>query len=200
MDPARATRPFLVTGFGPFGPVDENPSGAMARRIDGARVGERPVVGRELRVSFAAVPAALAELVDEHAPAAIVALGVQREAWWRLERRAVRPLTSLKADVDGVVALEFDRAARSAERRTDLDLDALSLALVEADFVARPSDDAGGFVCEWCYAHALEQGARLGVPALFVHLPPEGAESDARRDEALRLVLAGVAAQLDARG
>lgn len=198
MSSTSATRPLLVTGFGPFGPVERNPSGAMARRFDGARVAGRAIVGRELPVSFAAVPPALAELVDEHAPAAIVALGVQREDWWRLERRAVRPLGSLKADVDGVVALDFDRAARRAERRTTLDVDGLARRLVDADFVARASDDAGGYVCEWCYGQALEHAERIGGPALFVHVPPDGAVNDARRDEALTLVLEGVVAQLDA--
>lgn len=196
--PLPATGPFLVTGFGPFGPVDVNPSGAMARWADGARIAGRAVVGRELRVSFAAVPSALAELVDEHEPAAIVALGVQREDWWRLERRALRPLTSLKADVDGVVALEHDRAARPAERRTVLDVDALANDLVEAGFTARASDDAGGYVCEWCYGQALEHGERLGVPALFIHVPPEGAEVDARRDQALGLVLGAIERHLGA--
>lgn len=191
-----APRPILVTGFGDFLAVRGNPSGALARWVDGRSVGDRPVVGRELRVSLAELPRALASHVDELRPVALVALGVQRQLWWRLERCARRPLTSSKADVDGAVASHFDRAAAPERRATQLDVDRLARELVAAGFVARPSEDAGGYVCEWCYHHLFVHGARIGAPALFVHVPPDGAVAPLRQCEALELVLLGVARQL----
>jgi pyrrolidone-carboxylate peptidase len=34
------------------------------------------------------------------------------------------------------------------------------------------SDDAGGYVCERVYREILALGEQLGVPALFLHVPP----------------------------
>jgi pyrrolidone-carboxylate peptidase len=47
----------LVTGFGPFLDVVDNPSGALARALDGSRIGPWRVVGMELPVSTARAPA-----------------------------------------------------------------------------------------------------------------------------------------------
>ncbi|HKX45494.1 MAG TPA: pyrrolidone-carboxylate peptidase, partial [Planctomycetota bacterium] len=58
----------LVTGFGPFLDVDDNPSGAVARALDGARVGPFEVVGRELPVLFDAAPRAVDAALAELAP------------------------------------------------------------------------------------------------------------------------------------
>lgn len=197
--PSRSSdpRPVLVTGFGPFGAVANNPSGSMARWIDGRRVAGRPVVGRELRVALGALPSELARHVADADPVALVALGVQRGAWWRFERRARRPLTSPKADVDGVVAAHFDREARTFERATGLDVSALATDLAALGFDARASEDAGGFVCEWCYHHLLEHGARLGAPALFLHVPPDGAVPVEQRHLALEHVLTAIVRQLE---
>ena len=42
----------LLTGFGPFLKVTDNPSGALARRFDGRSVGSTAVRGFELPVVF----------------------------------------------------------------------------------------------------------------------------------------------------
>jgi len=89
----------LVTGFGPFLEVENNPSGLLARALvaDEGLAAElgAPVRGGELPVSIErsapAFDALLAELAE--GPRAILCLGVQREAWWRLERCARGRLT-----------------------------------------------------------------------------------------------------------
>jgi pyroglutamyl-peptidase len=197
-DPRRAGsagRPILVTGFGPFLSVAENPSGALARWADGRRFGDHQVVGQVLRVAFAGLPEELERAVTGciEPPCALVSLGVQREAWWRLERRARRPLTSVKCDVDGELASGFDADAPASERHTRFDLDRLCGAIADLDLPARASDDAGGYVCEWCYDHLLGHGERLGVPALFVHVPPHDAFEDEVQERALGALLGEVA-------
>lgn len=194
-----AAAPILLTGFGPFLDVEVNPSGELARWADGRRFGERSVIGRILRVAFAGLPDELERAVTDcpAPPCALVALGVQREAWWRFERRARRPLSSVKFDVDGALASGFDAHTPATERRTGFDLERLAGAVVRLGLPARPSDDAGGYVCEWCYDHLLAHGERLGVPALFVHIPPHAAFNQDVQERALEALLEEVARVID---
>lgn len=165
----------LLTGFGPFPGVEENPSGHLALGL-----GDRPPVGLDLRatvlpVTFAGVPPALAAFVAGHEeadPRLLLSLGVHRDAGFRLERRARAAPTSARPDQAG-----GGGAGHAADRPrvTGLALEPLAAGLAE---VARPlggvavSDDAGGYVCDWTYQHLLQHGERLGIPALFLHVPP----------------------------
>jgi pyrrolidone-carboxylate peptidase len=52
------------------------------------------------------------------------------------------------------------------------------------------SESAGGYVCEHLYHHLLGRAGERGIPALFLHVPPERYASLARQLEVVRLVLA----------
>lgn len=162
--------PVLLTGFGPFPGVSENPSGRIARVL-AADPGIHAVV---LPVGFRSAPlafdAALAELGGV-GPAALVGLGVHPGPGFRLERRAGHPLRSTRPDVEGVCAREVPLAG-PCERSSGLDLGALAAALSGSGADVRVSGDAGGYVCERLYLHALEAGERLAVPCVFLHVPP----------------------------
>lgn len=171
----------VVTGFGPFEEVRENPSGLLAERLDGRPDPLGRVVGRRLPVGFEAAPRALDELLAElgRAPDALLLLGVHPGQGFRLEARAKASLRPGRPDALGVDAADLGRS-EGPDLWSPLDLKALAVALLfgGADPVAI-SDDAGGYVCEALYRHALERGEALGVPALFVHVPPlEGADLD----------------------
>ena len=182
----------LLTGFGPFLKVTDNPSGALARRFDGRSVGSTAVRGFELPVVFDEVEgvleAALAEL--DGPPIGLLGLGVHRGRPWRVERCARRPLTATKPDVSGRVpsATRF-RPGAAPLLATPFEPIDLASALASAGFPAYASSHAGGYVCDRTY-HALLSSAReLGVPALFVHVPPyECADLD-RQAAALEVVL-----------
>lgn len=165
----------LLTGFEPFLDVALNPSGEVARRLDGCRVHGVRVVGRVLPVSVARVPAALEALVAEVRPRLLVGLGVQREPNFRFERRARLPLTAAKPDGDGRVPLDDVGTMPAEEHRTEVDVEALVRELHGRGVSARVSDDAGGYVCEWAYVHLLRHARRAGCPALFVHVPKAAA-------------------------
>jgi pyroglutamyl-peptidase len=169
----------LVTGFGPFLDVVHNPSGEVARRLDGREIHGLRVVGRVLPVSVARVPAALDALFDalfdDARPRLLVGLGVQREPNFRLERRARLPLTAAKPDGDGRVPLDDVGTMPAEEHTTDVDVEALVRELHARGVSARVSDDAGGYVCEWAYVHLLRHARRAGCPALFVHVPKAAA-------------------------
>ena len=189
---ARSSRPsrsplLLVSGFGAFQGVPENPSEVLA-----ARLAETPPQGWRvapvsLPVSFARGPKALDEVLATSEPSFLLGLGVHRGETLRLELRArARLLRRNRPDVDGVPAVEATVGAGSLGSALR---PALEAALVEhvrprASWVV--SEDAGGYVCERVYRHLLESAASRGVEAVFVHVPhltymTEGAQLDELR-------------------
>lgn len=164
--------PLLVTGFGAFESVEHNPSGALARALDG----EPGVVGVELPVTFRGSARALDAALERLGvpPAALLCTGVHPGASFRLERRAGAQLSSERPDNDGetgtAVAAELDGPG---DLETTLDVDALAALLRRAGAErVEVSANAGGYVCERVYRHALLRAGELGVPALFLHVPP----------------------------
>jgi len=167
----------LLTGFGPFGDVTENPSGALAQQLAAHPPEGLRVTAALLPVTFAGVPAALAAFVESaqrgRAPAALLSMGVHPGEGFRLERCARKAPDSTSADNDGQLASAF-HVARPRECTLDLEplVTLLQPLAVEAGSHVRISDDAGGYVCDWTYVHLLEHAERLGIPALFLHVPP----------------------------
>jgi len=165
----------LLTGFGPFLDVELNPSGELASALDGRELAGARVRSTILPVTFGgvgpALDAALESLFDVP-PAALLSMGVQREAWFRVERRARPELGSNQLDGDGLRGAEVGPLGER-EFVTGLELEPLVEALRRGGAgEAGISDDAGGYVCECTYHALLERAERLGVPALFLHVPP----------------------------
>jgi pyrrolidone-carboxylate peptidase len=162
-------RTLLVTGFGAFEGVEENPSGRLALALHAPPA----CVGVELPVTFRGAPlaldAALASL--EGPPLAILSLGVHPGPSFRLERQATTALRPGRIDNEGVTGDSLGLVG--APLQTALDLEALD-AVLRAAGAGEPelSSDAGGYVCERTYRHGLERGMELEVPALFLHVPP----------------------------
>ncbi len=165
----------FVTGFGPFLDVSENPSGELVRLLRDTPPAEVRVAGVVLPVSFARTPEALESALDEvsaQRPVVLLGLGAQRKSWFRLERRARARLDSKKPDAEGLFAADVGLLGEG-DLATGLDLEGLRLVLIEAGAAdARVSDDAGGYLCELTYYSLLRRASALGIPALFLHLPP----------------------------
>ncbi|MEE2941525.1 MAG: hypothetical protein VX460_14155 [Planctomycetota bacterium] len=169
-------RTLLLTGFEPFLDVAVNPSGLVAKAMDGERIGTRGprIRSVELPVSFTRAPGALREAAAALGDglAGVVSLGVHRGPEFRLEQRARSRFDSALPDNDGAVgggeALDGPR-----ERRPGVDLVALR-ALLSAAGADRTSlsNDAGGYLCERVFREGLELGRERGVTALFLHVPP----------------------------
>lgn len=165
----------LVTGFGPFGELLENPSGALARAVDGRQVQGVRVRGLELPVSYTAAPGLTAEAAK--GVRLVVGLGVaQNREGVQVERRAHGRPVGL--DVNGVCP-EALFGPKSLE--TDVDVEAFAAALG-----GTVSLDAGSYVCNaWLYT-ALRD---LDVPAVFVHIADADALSADRLVSALEVLL-----------
>ncbi len=167
----------LVTGFGPFPEVPRNCSGPLALALQDRPPPGIEVVARVLPASFRRAPEAYDELLETlggRRPCLLLALGVHRKAGFRLERRARRGLTGTKRlDVDGTVAREVSEEGPPLDTPLDLEGVARTMARSESAETFSVSDDAGDYVCERTYRHALERAGDLGIPGMFVHVPKE---------------------------
>ena len=186
----------LVTGFGPFFQVEENPSRTVAFALADAPPDGVRVSAVELPVDVATAGEAIDRAVASVEPVdLLLALGVQRDAYFRVERRARFRLTSQKPDNSGVVTEGIElEPARDFETRFDVEACARVLRASGAADV-RTSDDAGGFVCERVYHHVLALGARRPLPGLFLHLPPHDALSAEEQLPHVRALLPELASQ-----
>lgn len=153
----------LVTGFGPFPGVSDNPTAALARALDGMQIGAARVIGRVLPVSYRRGPAEAVRLARAHDARLVLGTGVAaNRATVCVERVAVRMMAG-RPDVDGLTDTGL-----VGDDRVNATIDTAGLA---AALGALSSDDAGSYVCNaWLYRVVKE----LDVPVGFVHVPATG--------------------------
>ena len=176
-------RALWLSGFGAFPGVPDNPTSHIAEALQGERFGDAYVTGRVLDVSYARAPAQLRESLAQLAcpPHAVVLLGVARRASYvRVERVARNVPAGATPDVDGLHAAPWPQDPPGRVLLTMVDVDRLAGSLNDAGYDARVSHDAGDYLCNYTYYHALRQAQADGTPALFVHIPPVGARVNQR--------------------
>jgi pyroglutamyl-peptidase len=192
----------LVTSFGAFPGVHRNPTREIAQALERDPPSGVQVVGRELPVTFEGAPAAVDELVAGAArrPDVLLGLGVQGRATLRLERLARGRLRGSRVDNAGRTQddLQIDLGA---DRVCTLDLDEIARELRAAGVPdVEVSSDAGGYVCELTFYQLLAHGEELGVPALFLHVPPIEAMDPAEQTRHVRTLVALLARRVAAAG
>lgn len=158
----------LLSGFGPFGSVTDNPTERLARHFDGARIGDRVVEGVALPTSFSRAKAILWERITDHD--VVLMLGVAegtREI--RVERFGRNHDDARLVDVDGAQPRGVIGEGPEV-LPVSIDVHAVVAALQRADVPAALSDSAGSYVCNHVlYATlATVDTARVG----FLHVPP----------------------------
>ena len=190
----------LVTGFGPYEEVEENPSARIAERLDADPPDGLELSVRILPVTFrgsvSELDAALAAL-EPRRPDAILCIGAQKKGKrFRVEKRATTELKAGRPDMLGVDAKELQLGAAPA-LETALDVEALAAALVQGGAKdPEVSEDAGGYVCERIYRHALERGDELEIPAVFLHVPSTKHVSVDKQFRPVRSLLVALARQV----
>ena len=168
----------LVTGFGPFGKVERNPSELIARELDGARIAGHDVAGRILPVSAESTPGAVRAALEETEPALALLLGVATgRAALSAERVAVNVFDFDEPDNDGArpVDIPIEPDGPAAYFAT-LPLRAILDAWKRADVPGYLSDTAGTYLCNAALYTALHATAEEARPVGFVHLPSLPAE------------------------
>lgn len=163
----------MLTGFRAFPGVADNPTEALLAHL----AGQPDLLPRGTRLAMLAVEyrtigPALDGLLDDgpdDGPAALVLTGYSHRATGiTLEAVATALCAPDKPDVTGFVAVQGEGPALA----TPIDLGALQ-ATIAPHAPCSISDDAGQYLCNYAYRHALDRVATRGLAtrALFVHLP-----------------------------
>jgi pyroglutamyl-peptidase len=168
-------RVVLLSGFGPFAEVRDNPSEVVVAAMAGKSVQEWVCQSVVLDVSYRRAPIQLFQAVKQVSPDCVLLLGVARnETTLRVERSAVNCMGSLLEDVDGMSGFGHPIDATQSPQtslQTSWPVEATVAFLNRKQVPARLSTDAGAYVCNALYYSALQ---RLEVPVVFLHVPMIG--------------------------
>lgn len=172
-----ATIRLLLTGFGPFPGAPVNPTGPLIRALKRklqSRAGIQ-VDTHVFRTTYGAVDRELPRLLARKKPDTLLMFGLAtRSRGLRVETQA-RNRISRHPDASGVMP-DRHRIAAGAPRTLPIRGPKATLlrAAKSGTLPARLSVNAGDYLCNYLYWHALEASKRDGGPsrAVFIHVPP----------------------------
>jgi pyroglutamyl-peptidase len=168
-------RHILLTGFEPFDGDTVNPSGEVAKQLDGRVIGDCVVRSVILPVQHEAARAVVAPLLEAPGLVAVVHLGLAGgRARISLERVAVNAMDYSRPDAHGQVLRDVACVEGGpAGYFSTLPLRDMLTALTEEGIPAMISNTAGTYLCNdisYTTLHALDERA-LAIPTGFIHLP-----------------------------
>jgi len=168
----------LLTGFGPFPGVPENPSGWLAETLaarNAAHDCERndcELYSRVLPTEWEAVATLTPRLHADLQPHVMIHFGVSARAKTLRIERSAHNHAGARVDACGALpgtpAISPDGAMRLD---TGLPVTALATHLRAQGHAANASRSCGRYLCNFLYYRSLEWAKRLGREALFVHVP-----------------------------
>ena len=171
----------LLTGFGPFGKVTNNPSARLVRHFAANGANGHELTCLTLPVSYACAPDLMQNAIASGGTNGqpfdlVLMLGVAAgAAKWRLERLG-RNRNDDYPDAEGFNpgGLVIDRAVGSSLPST-LPSSRLVGAIANAGLPAIPSDNAGGYLCNHLLFTTLRYLRRTAHPAraIFLHVPAD---------------------------
>jgi pyroglutamyl-peptidase len=163
----------LITGFGPFPGVPDNPSAWLAESLAAraAPVFDAEIEARVFPTEWG-VAALTPDLYSALQPSLMIHFGVsQRAETLRLERFAYNRAAPC-ADARGALPpAGLVRAGGRARLGTKLPAARIADRLSAGGLPAVPSGSAGSYVCNYLYYHALDWAEQSDCLALFVHIP-----------------------------
>jgi len=170
-----ADRVALLTGFEPYGGRGLNPAFEIVRRLDGADIGDVPVIGRSLPVSYRELHSRIDRLLDQFDPAVVIGLGLWPGApLIRLERIAINVADFEIVDNHGAFVTDMPVEGNGATALlATLPLRQIEQALLDAGIPARVSNTAGTFLCNatlFEFLHGLA-GRGRSTACGFIHVP-----------------------------
>src|SRR6266704_2920180 len=186
----------LITGFGPFPGAPYNPTQALAMRLLRLRrpaFSDVELSGHIFPVTYKAVDQELPQALAKHRPQALLMFGLAgRTAHVRIETRARNAVTLLWPDAAQTRVRKGSIGPGPDAMRFGPHALRLLRAAVGTGIDARPSRDAGSYLCNYLSWRAIEaantgDGPRL---AAFVHVPPLArGDASQRKDAAHRVTL-----------
>lgn len=185
----------LLTGFGAFPGVHDNPTAALVAQLVRRRRPLGPDVRRIAHVfetCYGAVDAELPALIEQYRPDAIAMFGLAaRTRHLRIETQARNRLLTSFPDAGGHRPLRSvitpDASAHLPGRAPMPKLVASVRAL---GLPAALSRNAGRYVCNYAYWQALVAAEKLGGPrvVVFVHVPTPRGEPQRRKQSQRKTV------------
>ncbi len=169
-------RSILLTGYNPYrNAPDYNPTGVLARELDGRRIGTARIHGAQIPVAVEDAGPALRRLLNRVNPDAALAMGVAPgRPRISVERVAVNVLDFSVPDNRG--RRYRDRPIRNggpAAYFSTLPVRPILAALRKERIPAELSDTAGTYLCNFAMFTLLDAFAADGKPgpAGFIHVP-----------------------------
>jgi pyroglutamyl-peptidase len=188
----------LLTGFGPFPGAPFNPTIPLVQRLAALR---RPALdGVELsshifHVTYRTVDRELPELISRIRPDAMLMFGLaNRTAHLRIETRARNAVTTTFPDADRNIARNGSIVPGAHPMAFGPHMAKLLRAARTTGIDARPSRDAGSYLCNYLSWRAIEatrtgNGPRL---AAFIHIPLLARDGKSLRRGTTRITLDGL--------
>jgi pyroglutamyl-peptidase len=173
----------LMTGFGPFPGVLDNPSAWLAETLAGETRGVAGTLqAKILPTSWESVAALTPSLFETLKPDIMLHFGLcQRTQGFRIERSAHNRV-ALRADIEGALpATRSVLAGGPARIDTQFPAAALAAHLRAHGLEAAVSRSAGRYLCNFLYYRALAWASRQDRPAIavFIHIPQRSAHGGA---------------------
>lgn len=169
----------LLTGFGPFPTVADNASARLVPALAERARDEFP----DCKITFAVLPtewekapAQLGDLLAGFDPDVVLSFGVARDATgFRIETQG---LNACRLAPDAAGRPPFGSVLRAngpVSRACTAPLTAIVDRLGACGLPVSLSDDAGGYLCNAIFYHALEAAAARGgaMSVAFIHIPAD---------------------------
>jgi pyroglutamyl-peptidase len=188
----------LLTGFGPFPGAPYNPTIPLVKRLTALR---RPALdGVELtshifHVTYRTVDRELPELIARLHPHAILMFGLAgRTAHVRIETRARNAVTTTFPDADRNIARKGSIVSGAHPLSFGPHMAKLLSAARATGIDARPSRDAGSYLCNYLSWRAIETTKTADGPRLaaFIHIPLLARDGTGSRRGSTRITLDGL--------
>jgi pyroglutamyl-peptidase len=167
----------LITGFGPFPGAPFNPTEPLVARLLRLRrpaFSDVDLSGHIFPVTYKAVDRELPQLLAERRPHAVLMFGLAtRTSYVRIETRARNAVTMLWPDADHTRVRKGSIAGDADAMRFGPHTAKLLRAAIGTGVDARPSRDAGSYLCNYLSWRAIEAAGADDGPRLaaFVHVP-----------------------------
>jgi pyroglutamyl-peptidase len=168
----------LITGFGPFPGAPYNPTMSLVQRLTALRrpaFADVTLSGHVFHVTYGTVDRELPDLVARLRPDALLMFGLAgRTDHVRIETRARNAVTTTFPDADRKVARNGSIVDGADAVTFGSHTARLRRAALATGIDARPSRDAGSYLCNYLSWRAIEAACRDDGPRLaaFVHVPP----------------------------
>jgi len=164
----------LVTGFEPYGRENYNPSGEIAKAMDGSTIMGEDVVGVVLPVSYVRVRGLLEGYISRLKPRVLLSLGLApRSSFIRVERVALNVMDS-GPDNDGFSPVDEPIIPGGpAAYFSTLPIKAIVKRLLESGIPAAVSNSAGTYLCNCVMYLGLHfmKAFNINGRAGFMHIP-----------------------------